>query len=130
MKTSSNWKIILGLAAIFALGAASGSLVTARLHPAAASVKTAPPPEEKWRSLALTDYEQRLGLTPEQVEKLKPIFGLTSRKLATLRSNTAERIAQLIHEMNGEVMTELTPEQQTKLKQMLEERRKLIPKPE
>lgn len=123
MKTSTNWKIILGLVAIFALGAASGSLITARLQPAPGPLKTIEPPEEKWRALTLADYETRLALTPEQVERLKPLFGLTGRKLATLRANTAERAAGLIHQMNADVMPELTPDQRVKLKQLLEERR-------
>ena len=126
MKTSTNWKILFGLVAIFALGTASGSLVTARLRPAPTPVQTKPAPEERWQALTLTDYEQRLALTSEQVEKLKPIFGLTSRKLATLRANTAERIAAMVHEMNSEVMAELNPEQRGKLKQLLEERRQQL----
>lgn len=123
MKTSSNWKTILGLVAIFVLGAASGSLITARLRPAPESTQLRTAPEERWQALTLADYQQRLSLTPAQVERLKPIFGLTSRKLSTFRANTAERIASLIHEMNGEIMQALTPAQQVGLKQLLEERR-------
>lgn len=127
MKTSTSWKILFGLVAIFALGAASGSLVTARLRPAPTpAVQTKSAPEERWQALTLADYEQRLALTVEQVEKLKPIFGLTSRKLATLRGNTAERITSMIHEMNSEVMAELNPDQRVKLKQLLEERRQQL----
>jgi len=123
MKTSANGKIILGLVAIFALGAGSGSLVTARLRPAPTPVQAKPAPEERWQALTLTDYERQLTLTAEQVQKLKPIFGLTSRKLATLRANTAERIAFMIQEMNSEVMVELNTEQQAKLRQLLDQRR-------
>ncbi|MCU0783513.1 MAG: hypothetical protein MUF81_05595 [Verrucomicrobia bacterium] len=125
MKTASHWKTILGLAAIFVLGAASGSLITARLRPVPEPAQARTAPEERWQALTLADYQQRLSLTAEQVERLKPIFGLTSRKLSTLRANTAERITSLIHEMNGEVMQELTPAQQGELKQLLEERRRL-----
>ena len=125
MKTSSNWKTILGLVTIFVLGAASGSLITARLHPAPAPTQAQTAPEERWQALTLADYQQRLSLTAEQVEKLKPVFGLAGRKLSTLRANTAERIAALVHEMNSEVMQELTPAQQGELKQLLEERRRL-----
>ena len=125
MKTFSHWKTILGLVTIFVLGAASGSLITARLRPALESAQARTAPEEHWQALTLTDYQRRLSLTAEQVEKLKPVFGLTSRKLSTLRANTTERIAALIHEMNGEVMQALTPTQQDTLKQLLEERRRL-----
>jgi Spy/CpxP family protein refolding chaperone len=129
MKTSPNLKALLSLAAIFFLGAASGSLVTARLRatPEVAQARTAP--EERWQALTLADYQQRLSLTPEQVEKLKPVFGVTSRKLSTLRANTADRISALIHEMNGEVMKELLPRQQEQLKTLLEERRKQAKSP-
>lgn len=124
MKTSSNWKTIFGLVAIFALGAASGSLITARLRPAPEPAQARTAPEERWQHLTLADYQQRLSLTPGQVERLKPIFGVTSQKLSTLRANTAERIASLIHEMNGEVMQNLTPTQRDVLRLLLEERRK------
>jgi hypothetical protein len=123
MKTSSNWKTIFGLVAIFVLGAASGSLIVARLRPAPEPAQARTAPEERWQALTLADYQRRLSLTPEQVERLKPIFGLTSRKLSTLRANTAERIATLIHEMNSEVMQELAPAQQGRLKSLVEERR-------
>ena len=122
MKPFSYVNTILGLAAIFALGAASGSLVTAHLRPAPASARAQAAPEERWQALTLADYEQRLSLTPVQVEKLKPVFGLTRRKLATLRANTAERVAEFIREMNHQVMTELSPEQQGKLRTLIEER--------
>jgi hypothetical protein len=125
MKTFSHWKAIFGLAAIFVLGAASGSLVTARLRPAPAPTPAQAAPEERWQALTLADYQQRLSLTPEQVERLRPTFALTSRRLSTLRASTAERIASLIQEMNGEVMQELTLAQQGELKQLLEERRRL-----
>jgi Spy/CpxP family protein refolding chaperone len=120
MNTTPALKIILGLTAVFALGAASGSLVTARLRPAPAA--SAGAPEERWQALTLADYAQRLSLTPEQVETLKPVFGQTRLKLATLRANTAERVSDLVREMNRQVMAELQPEQQRKLRNLLDER--------
>jgi hypothetical protein len=125
MKTSSTWKTILGLVAIFVLGAASGSLITTRLRhtPEPAQAQTAP--EERWQALTLADYQQRLSLTPEQVARLRPTFDFTSRKLSMLRANTAERIAAVVHEMNREVMRELTPRQQEEFDKLLEERRRL-----
>jgi len=111
------------LTALFSMGAVCGAIVTTRLLAPPMPITATPPPEEKWRKLTLADYEQRLALTLGQFETLKPIFGRTGRKLATLRSNTTERVAGLIREMNSEVMPELSAEQQARLKQLLEERR-------
>jgi hypothetical protein len=61
-------------------------------------------------------------LTPEQVERLRSVFGVTGQKLRTLRSSTAERVHGLVKEMNGQVMLELTAEQQAKLRKVLQER--------
>jgi hypothetical protein len=126
MKTFSKFKIILALAAIFALGVASGSLVTARLRPAPAAVPAHAVPEERWQALTLADYEHRLSLTPDQVEKLKPIFGLTRRKLSTLRANTTERVGELLRDMNAQVAQELGDSQRAKLSALLQERRRTV----
>ena len=50
------------------------------------------------------------------------MFGVTGQKLRTLRSSTAERVHGLVKEMNGQVMLELTAEQQAKLRKVLQER--------
>ena len=115
-----HWKILVCLTGLFALGAATGSLLTLRLRPE--PTPSAQPPEEKWRALTLADYERHMELTPEQVERLKPVFGVTGQKLRTLRANTAERVAELVKEMNQQVMPALNPEQQAKLRKLLEER--------
>jgi uncharacterized membrane protein len=47
---------------------------------------------------------------------------VTGQKLRTLRSSTAERVHGLVKEMNGQVMLELTAEQQAKLRKVLQER--------
>jgi hypothetical protein len=122
MNALRHWKIMLSLAALFALGMATGSVLTSRLRPEPAVALQ--PPEEKWRALTLADYEQRLSLTPDQVQRLKPIFAVTGDKLRTLRANTPERVSELIREMNQQMMPALDAEQQTKLKTLLEERRK------
>jgi hypothetical protein len=79
-------------------------------------------PEEKWQALTLADYRARLNLTPEQVERLRPVFGVTGQKLRTLRSKTAEQVASLVREMNHQVISKLTVEQQAKLRELLQER--------
>jgi len=120
MKAFRYWKIVLSLGALFLLGGAAGSVLTLRLRPEATVAARAP--EEKWQALTLADYRARLNLTPEQVERLRPVFGVTGQKLRTLRSYTAERVAGLVKEMNQQVMSELTAEQQVKLRELLQER--------
>ena len=101
-----------------------GHRISFEFAPAPEPVVALQPPEEKWRALTLADYEQRLSLTPDQVQRLKPIFAVTGDKLRTLRANTTERVSELIREMNQQTMPALSAEQQTKLKTLLEERRK------
>lgn len=122
MNALRHWKIMLSLAALFALGMATGSVLTSRLRPEPAVALQ--PPDEKWRALTLADYEQRLSLTPDQVQRLKPVFAVTGDKLRTLRANITERVSELIREMNQQLMPALDAEQQSKLKALLEERRR------
>jgi hypothetical protein len=94
-------------------------LIDGRLAEAAGHVL---PVSQNKRGRTPADYERHLALTPEQVERLKPVFGVTGQKLRTLRANTAEHVAELVKEMNQQVMPALNPEQQAKLRKLLEER--------
>lgn len=78
----------------------------------------------------LAMMKEALGLTPEQVEKLKPIFAKDMEKFKALREDTAltpeakrEKMRAIFEGSREEVKAVLTPEQAEKWKAGMEKRR-------
>ena len=74
--------------------------------------------------------KEKLGLTPEQVEKLKPIFAKDREKIMALREDTAltreqkgEKMRAIFQASMEEVKAILTPDQAEKWKAGMEKRR-------
>jgi Spy/CpxP family protein refolding chaperone len=73
---------------------------------------------------------EKLGVTDEQLEKMKPIFEQQREKFAALKDDTALTMEQKREKMHGilantmeELKGILTPEQLAKLKDEMEKRR-------
>jgi len=65
-----------------------------------------------------------LNLTPEQVAKISPIIDKTGAQLEEIRGDTGRRVRETIAEEHREIRPILTPEQQQRLQQMEERRRR------
>jgi Spy/CpxP family protein refolding chaperone len=73
---------------------------------------------------------EKIGVTEEQIEKMKPIFGQQMEKLKGLKEDTAltmeqkrEKAREIMMGTMEEIKPILTPEQMAKLKEELEKRR-------
>ena len=120
MSLSRQTKIIAALAAIFVMGASVGFAIALAQHPTAA-----PAVEKRWAAQELQLFKERLGLTPDQVESLRPVFVETARKMKQLHRETAARIAGIIKENTAQVVKELRPDQQERLADLVREKQEL-----
>ncbi len=117
MNNLTRWKIIGSMAGLFLLGAVSGGLVV--WH----GWRPSGPPEEKWTATTLAEYERRLQLTPEQVQKLKPAFIEAGHTLKAVRLQIAQQVLVVTKQLNDAVESELTSAQKLLLEDLLRERK-------
>ncbi|HSH96193.1 MAG TPA: hypothetical protein VK968_18755 [Roseimicrobium sp.] len=118
MTLPRTWKIALSLTAIFIAGAVTGGVLTAIV--AKKMVERSKTPEG-WQNAMYRHYKNRLKLTPEQEEKLRPVFKIAAEELKTVRQRTFFESGMVVRKMNESVAAELTPGQQDELKKMTEE---------
>jgi len=118
MTISRSWKIGLCLTAIFLAGIVTGVMVTAKVVQSVIARRTG---MEKWAEIVMKNYQRRLKLTPEQTQKLKPVFDQAAAELGKVRDNTATEIWAIMRQANQEVSRELTPGQEKIFDQMRQE---------
>lgn len=104
-----HWKVMLALLALFLIGGVTGTAVTLKVVKQIVANRTDP---ERMPGRMLHEYEKRLGLTPEQVEKIRPVLHRAGREMAQLRMEMSARSFQVIRRSNEEISAELTPDQQ------------------
>jgi len=120
MNDLKTTRVLAYLAAIFVAGGATGAVITlnnSREH------TTQPPSIEK----SCTQFQDRLisrvGLTPEQVKKLQPVFERTAHELCAIHSRALHDADDVIRKAHEEIARELTPEQKARLDEFDRERR-------
>jgi Spy/CpxP family protein refolding chaperone len=114
------WKIILVLAGIFAAGGVTGGFVT--LKACRDKIANRPVPEE-WEPKHLKKLSDRLGLTEEQKEQVRPIIRTRMGDLNRLRNQSLAETRVVVEAMQREISEKLTPEQRIKFAQMNQELR-------
>ena len=113
-----HWKIMLCLAAIFAAGLVSGSMVTLRIVKRAAGRSLNP---DAWSAAAMQAYRKKLKLTPEQITRIQPAMDQAAQEIRTVGGNTRMEIFSVVIQMNDRIAQELTPEQQKLFEDMKQE---------
>ena len=79
--------------------------------------------EEHFVQHRMAEEVKRLKLTPEQVEKSKPIYDQLKQDLAKIKSDTLTAITQASIRQSTELAGLLTPEQIEEFKKLGDERR-------
>ena len=120
MSWLKHWKVILALVALFLLGAATGVVGTLKVVKRFIESRTNP---ERMSQSMLQEYHRRLRLTPEQVERIRPILQRTGREMWELRTEMSGRTLQVIRLAQDEIAGELTPEQREEFSQVNKEMR-------
>ncbi len=115
-----HWKVILALLGLFLLGAATGTAVTLKVVKRYIEARTNP---ERMSQAMLQEYHRRLRLTPEQVDRIRPILQRTGREMWELRTEMAGRTFQVIRLSHDEIAAELQPEQREEFARVNQEMR-------
>ena len=146
---NAPWKVIAAFVGVFIAGAIFGGVFTLRVStgrtaapvPAGQSLAQLPPsphrpvvagPEVKAQpaaaapKLALTptllrQLTQRLNLTPDQREKVRPVVNRASEDFLRLRQENLAANARVTERMYADVSAQLTPAQRSQLETMREE---------
>lgn len=114
------WKVIIVLLGIFAAGGVTGGFVTLRVLKN--KIMNRPVPEE-WAPKHLKRLVDRLALTPEQQEQIRPIVRRNMEQLNRVRNQSMAETQTVVEGMQRDISAQLTPEQRTKFEQMNRELR-------
>jgi hypothetical protein len=113
-------KVAACLALIFVAGGAAGAVITWKN---AHGQETQSVSMEKTCNRLQDRLVSRLGLTPDQVRKLKPVFDQTARDIGSIHSKAIRDTDDIICRAHEQIARELTPEQKLKLDTFDKERR-------
>jgi Spy/CpxP family protein refolding chaperone len=117
--------IVLCLAGIFAAGGAIGGVVALRVAKNMALEKAKPD------SFVIRHYKRmtkELALDPEQCGKVNNILRETAADIENLRKDSFRESSARLREMNQKIAAILTPEQNVKFEEMLEQQRERLRK--
>lgn len=103
MKHVRRYKILVFLAAIFAAGVVTGRM--------SSKEEKVPPTVEQMTKWRLERLSKGVGLTQEQVEKIRPIADIYSEALQEVNHTTIETINAIIEQENREIAPILTEKQ-------------------
>ena len=116
--TAKPWKLILLLAGIFLAGGVAGGFLTLRYAHQKMRERGAP---EQWGPARLKMLADRLDLSPDQVDRLKPIVRRDVEDLNRLRQQSFSETRRILERMERDIAAVLTPEQKRKFEQLNKE---------
>src|SRR5258708_35641222 len=120
MSSALKWKLIAGFVLVFLAGGATGVFMSAATAHHFFGVH-----RHGFAAQAMKNRLQwQLRLTEEQMAKISPIIEKAGAKLEEIRGDTGRRVRETIAEAHREIAPILTPEQQQRLKDMEEHRRR------
>ena len=118
--------MVLTLIAIFVAGAVTGGFLTVRALKDETARRSETPPGtafaiDRWRAL--------LHLTPDQDEKLRPIMRQADNELRNLHALDLRETEGILDRAQERANAVLTPDQQQRLRQMLEDWKQRLKRP-
>ncbi|MBC7366957.1 MAG: hypothetical protein H7343_09135 [Undibacterium sp.] len=121
---NKTWKVVLAFTAVFMAGSIFGGLLAMRVGPRAAQKKGGPPPVAG--QMMLRHFADRLELTPEQKEKIRPMVERADEEVRHLRQSSLKETGVVLRRLQQEISGELTEEQRKKLEKLQERQRELM----
>jgi Spy/CpxP family protein refolding chaperone len=129
-----SWRVIFAFAGIFFAGLVAGVLVAPRIFPHLAGRNGQPwlpvqAPIQRTQPLGpqlFRQFTERLNLTPEQREKIKPIELRVTEELRRLRLESQHNTDVALQRMQDEISEILTPEQRTRFQERIAQSRQRI----
>lgn len=119
------WKLILLLTGIFIAGGVSGAFLTFRFGRNWIAQQVEP---EQRTTIHLKKLSERLKLSTEQVEQLKPVIRRNMDELAKMRGEHMASSRTVFERMDREISALLTSEQRAKFEEYNREVRERIRK--
>ena len=123
MTQFSKWKTIGYAAAIFVAGGISGGALGVYETRSQLSV---PVRQQEMVQHLRNRLKARLGLSPDQMEKITPIIEGAAAQIRSIRLETFQRVNKVFDDSYAQISAVLTPEQRTKLDKMQRERREMM----
>lgn len=114
------WKVIIVLLGIFVAGGVTGGFIALRVTKN--RIMNRPVPEE-WAPKTLKRLVERLELTPEQQDQIRPIVRRNMEELNAIRNHSMGKTQIVVEAMQKEISEKLTPEQRIKYEQLNRELR-------
>jgi Spy/CpxP family protein refolding chaperone len=122
---NKTWKVVLAFTAVFLAGSIFGGLLAMRVGPRVmAQKKSGPPPVAG--QLLLRHFADRLELTPEQKEKIRPMVERADEEVRRLRQGSLKETGVVLRRLQQEIAGELTAEQRKKLEKLQERQREQL----
>ena len=119
-----TWKVIVAFVGIFAAGLVVGGLVTLRVVKSLDPARLGSP--EQFGPQMLKRFADKLELTPDQEEKIKPLISRAAEELHQMRRTSWVNSQAVIDRLDSDISAELTPAQKTKFEQLRAEQRERI----
>ena len=120
---TSRIKAIAGLVLLFAAGIGTGILLAPRFQK---HEKIKPFPAAEWIDTTVADYRARLALTGEEEKEIQTAVTGAAQEIVKVRSETQQKIQEVLKRMNGTILPKLGPRNQEALQRWLEEKRALM----
>lgn len=120
MNSLGKRKLALYVLAIFLAGGGSGALIAWKVCRRMPVVSR--PPAEIGKRLRAR-FQSRLALTPDQARKIDPMIDQATRRVETIRQETASQVFANVSNLHEQVLMVLTPEQKATFEELDRERR-------
>lgn len=115
----AKWKIILVLLGIVLVSFVAGAFLGAKLTERSLKRRHAP---EMWNQTVMKALQQHLKLTPEQTQKIQTIIDGGVDEMKGIRLDTIGKTDAVFERMIASIEKELTPEQNTELQKLKQQR--------
>ena len=109
------------LALIFILGAITGALLTVAFAP-----PPGPPGPQQMGNHWMTHLTERLKLTDDQQEKIRPIVMDAEKQIISAHHEDVAKIGSIMQEADAKIAEQLQPDQREALKQLQKDRERMF----
>lgn len=120
------WKVIAAFVGVFIFGSIFGGLLALRLDQKPAPKKAAQAAGQGPMPGILRNFAEKLDLTPEQREKIRPKVERAEEDIRRVRQNGLRDTGIILKRLQEDFADELTPEQRKKLEKMEERQREVL----
>ena len=120
------WKVIAAFAGVFAFGGVFGGLIALRFEHQQPPRRPQPRGQAPAQPGILMHLVDRLELTADQREKIRPTVERAEEDLRRIRATSFRESGVIFKRLNGDLEKDLTPEQRKRLERMQERQNEIL----